>query len=206
MSSGRGGAGIAAQGTSTAPQRASRNRARLPSRRRGPGQAPTRRLGLGLGFGLGLVLGLAGCGVQPTGVVDAGEPASGLTRGMRLYYAAEGGLRAVPLLDREVTELNSVIKLLAQGPPLAEQRDGLTSLVQLSGASATGSGSRVTVRYEGPYPADGRDLGTGQLVCTMARAQAVLDPEVRTDDVEVTIRPSEGEPLGPYRCAEFRNG
>ncbi|MFD4996527.1 hypothetical protein [Streptomyces buecherae] len=194
----------AAPGVGTAPQRAPRRRARLLSRRRGPGPAPARALGLGLG--LGLVLGLAGCGVQPTGVVDAGEPASGLTRGMRLYYASEGGLRAVPLLDREVTELNSVIKLLAQGPPAAEQRDGLTSLVQLNGASATGSGSRVTVRYEGPYPADGRDLGTGQLVCTMARAQAVLDPEVRTDDVEVTIRPSDGDPLGPYRCAEFRNG
>ncbi|WP_332840215.1 hypothetical protein [Streptomyces buecherae] len=194
----------AAPGTGTAPQRAPRRRARRLSRRRVPGLAPARALGLGLG--LGLVFGLAGCGVQPTGVVDAGEPASGLTRGMRLYYASEGGLRAVPLLDREVTELNSVIKLLAQGPPAAEQRDGLTSLVHLSGASATGSGSRVTVRYEGPYPADGRDLGTGQLVCTMARAQAVLDPKVRTDDVEVTIRPSDGDPLGPYRCAEFRNG
>ncbi|MFE6775704.1 hypothetical protein [Streptomyces sp. NPDC057702] len=154
----------------------------------------------------GVVAGLTGCGVQPTGVVSAGEPASGLTRGMRLYYASASGLRAVPVLDTQITELNGVVKLLGQDPTPAQQRDGLTSLVQIGGASVSGSGPRVTVRFDGPYPGTGRDLGTGQLVCTMARAQSVLDPTVRTDDVEVTIRPSEGARLGPYRCAEFLGG
>lgn len=154
-----------------------------------------------------LGIALMGCGVQPTGVIGAGEPASGLTRGMRLYYASDGGLRGVPLLDREVKDLNAVVKLLAGGPPPAEQRDGLTSLVQeLGGYSVTGTGNRVTVRLDGPYTATGRDQGTGQLVCTLARAQSVLDPKVRADDVEVTLRPSEGAALGPYRCAEFLNG
>ncbi|MEV6552702.1 hypothetical protein AB0M57_28940 [Streptomyces sp. NPDC051597] len=51
----------------------------------------------------------------------------------------------------------------------------------------------------------GRDQGTGQLVCTLARAQSVLDPSVRADDVQVTVRPDEGATLGPYRCAEFLN-
>ncbi|MFC9243930.1 hypothetical protein ACFT7S_07735 [Streptomyces sp. NPDC057136] len=153
-----------------------------------------------------LVIALVGCGVQPTGVIGAGEPASGLTRGMRLYYASAGGLRAVPLLDREIKDLNAVVKLLAQEPPPAEQRDGLTSLVHLGAYSVTGEGTRVTVRLEGPYPESGRDQGTGQLVCTLARAQSVLDPKVRTDEVEVTLRPSEGAALGPYRCAEFLNG
>ncbi|MFH8475874.1 hypothetical protein [Streptomyces sp. NPDC018000] len=148
-----------------------------------------------------------GCGVQPTGVIGAGEPASGLTRGMRLYYASASGLRGVPLLDKEIKDLNAVVKLLAAGPLPAEQRDGLTSLVQISGYSVTGTGTRVTVRLDGPYPyaESGRDQGTGQLVCTLARAQSVLDPKVRTDDVEVTLRPSEGAALGPYRCAEFLN-
>ncbi|MCX4823948.1 hypothetical protein OG883_29555 [Streptomyces sp. NBC_01142] len=154
-----------------------------------------------------LGIALMGCGVQPTGVIGAGEPASGLTRGMRLYYASDSGLRGVPLLDREVKDLNAVVKLLAGGPPPAEQRDGLTSLVQeLGGYSVTGTGSRVTVRLDGPYTATGRDQGTGQLVCTLARAQSVLDPKVRADDVEVTLRPSESAALGPYRCAEFLNG
>ncbi|MFD0153916.1 GerMN domain-containing protein [Streptomyces sp. NPDC055721] len=152
-------------------------------------------------------LALAGCGVQPTGVIGAGEPASGLTRGMRLYYASDSGLRGVPLLDRELKDLNSVMKLLAQGPGPAEQRDGLTSLVQeLGGYSVSGTGARVTIRMERAYPLSGRDQGTGQLVCTLARAQSVLDPKVRADDVEVTVRPAEGPVLGPYRCAEFLDG
>ncbi|MFE7552843.1 hypothetical protein [Streptomyces gardneri] len=154
---------------------------------------------------LGLVL--VGCGVQPTGVIGAGEPASGLTRGMRLYYASDSGLRGVPLLDRRLQDLNSVVKLLAQGPGPAEQRDGLTSLVQeLGGYTVSGSGARVTIHMEGSYPLSGRDQGTGQLVCTLARAQSVLDPEVEADDVEVSVRPTEGAVRGPYRCAEFLAG
>ncbi|MFB7358607.1 hypothetical protein [Streptomyces gardneri] len=154
---------------------------------------------------LGLVL--VGCGVQPTGVIGAGEPASGLTRGMRLYFASDSGLRGVPLLDRRLQDLNSVVKLLAQGPGPAEQRDGLTSLVQeLGGYTVSGSGARVTIHLEGTYPLSGRDQGTGQLVCTLARAQSVLDPKVKADDVEVSVRPTEGAVLGPYRCAEFLAG
>ncbi|MFD3659616.1 hypothetical protein ACFWVF_03280 [Streptomyces sp. NPDC058659] len=152
-------------------------------------------------------LALAGCGVQPTGVIGAGEPASGLTRGMRLYYASDSGLRGVPLLDTRLKDLNSVVKLLAQGPGPAEQRDGLTSLVQeLGGYTVSGTGTRVTIRLDGPYPLSGRDQGTGQLVCTLARAQSVLDPKVRADEVEVGVRPAEGAELGPYRCAEFLDG
>ncbi|MFD3994435.1 hypothetical protein [Streptomyces sp. NPDC058548] len=149
---------------------------------------------------------LVGCGVQPTGVIGAGEPATGLTRGIRLYYASDSGLRGVPLLDREIENLGSVVKLLASGPPPAEQRDGLTNLVELGGYTVTGRGSEVTVRLESPYAGTGRDQGTGQLVCTLARAQSVLDPKVRTDDVEVTLRQPEGPDLGPYRCAEFLDG
>ncbi|MGW3085884.1 GerMN domain-containing protein [Streptomyces sp. NPDC001108] len=144
---------------------------------------------------------LTGCGVQPTGVVTAGEPASGLTRGVRLYFASPSGLTAVPLIDRRVDDLNGALKLLGATEPPPGQ--GLVSLVRLGGYSATGSGERVTVRTEGPYGGSGRDQATGQLVCTLARAQSVLDPMVRADDVRVTFRPTEGEPLGPLGCAEF---
>ncbi|MFG3406937.1 hypothetical protein [Streptomyces sp. NPDC048142] len=150
---------------------------------------------------------LAGCGVQPTGVIEAGEPASGLTRGMRLYFASGTGLRAVPLLDQDVRSLDSVMKLLAQGPSAAERREGLTTLLHApSGYSVTGDGTGVTVKLEGPYWADARDQVTGQLVCTLAGFQSVREAEVRPDDVEVTIRPGEGPVLGPLRCAEFLGG
>ncbi|MEV6420766.1 hypothetical protein [Streptomyces sp. NPDC051662] len=157
---------------------------------------------------LGIVgIALMGCGVQPTGVIGAGEPASGLTRGVRLYFASDSGLRGVSRPDTEIKNLGAVVKMLAAGPGPAELRDGLTSLLQqLGGYTVTGTGTQVTVQLDGPYPESGRDQGTGQLVCTLARAQSVLDPEVRTDDVEVTLRPSDGAALGPYRCAEFLNG
>ncbi|MFG3427026.1 GerMN domain-containing protein [Streptomyces californicus] len=149
---------------------------------------------------------LTGCGVgvRPTGVLDAGEPASGLTRGERLYYASDTGLRAVPLLDREGDELEAVMKLLAQGPTAAERRQGLTTLLHApSGYTVTGDGPRVTVELTGPYWAQARDQATGQLVCTLASFQSVREAEVRADDVEVTIRPGEGPVLGPLRCAEY---
>ncbi|MFC8587726.1 hypothetical protein ACFUGD_24725 [Streptomyces sp. NPDC057217] len=95
-------------------------------------------------------------------------------------------------------------KLLAAGPPPAERRDGLTTLVQgLGGYTATGSGTRVTVRLEDPYAGNGRDQATGQLVCTLARAQSVLEAEVRAEDVEVTLRPPGGPAVGLHRCADF---
>lgn len=155
----------------------------------------------GLAAALGIVL--AGCGVQPTGVVDAGEPASGLTRGARLYFASAGGLRAVPVVDREVESLGMVVKLLLMGPPPGGRADGLTSFVELPGFSVTGKGARVTLRLEGAYAGSGRDQGTGQLVCTLARAQSLLAPQVRADDVKVTLRPAGSAALGPYRCTEF---
>ncbi|MFJ9213364.1 hypothetical protein [Streptomyces sp. NPDC102264] len=157
---------------------------------------------------LGIVgVALTGCGVQPTGVISAGEPASGLTRGVRLYFASDSGLRGVPRPDTEIKNLGAVVKMLAAGPQPAELRDGLTSLIQhLGGYTVTGTGIRVTVHLDGLYTESGRDQGTGQLVCTLARAQSVRDPKVRTDDVEVTLRPSDGPALGPYRCAEFLNG
>ncbi|MFJ9678410.1 hypothetical protein ACIRP2_10175 [Streptomyces sp. NPDC101194] len=152
-----------------------------------------------------LGIALMGCGVQPTGVVGAGESASGPTRGFRLYFVSVGGLRGVPVQDMRIKNLASVVKLLLQGPPPTARGDGLTSYVGLPGFSATGTGTRVTLHLDGPYPETGRDQGTGQLVCTLARAQSVLERKVRTDDVEVTLQPSEGAALGPYRCADFLN-
>ncbi|MEU0985948.1 GerMN domain-containing protein [Streptomyces sp. NPDC005953] len=152
-----------------------------------------------------LGIGLMGCGVQPTGVVDAGEPASGLTSGIRLYFASTNGLRGVSLIDTEIKDLASVMKLLAQGPSPTEQRDGLASVYEIEGYTVTGEGTRVTLDLSGQYTGSGQDQGTGQLVCTLARAQSVLEPKVMFDDVEVTLDPEEGIELGPYRCADFLN-
>ncbi|MFF0744173.1 hypothetical protein ACFYVL_27620 [Streptomyces sp. NPDC004111] len=155
-----------------------------------------------LGIALGGLLAV-GCGVRPTGVIDAGEPATGLSRGMRLYYVSDTGLRAVPRPDLEVTNIASVVKHLTLGPSPAELRGGLTSVVDLGGYGVSAAGREVTVELDGAYRATGRDQGTGQLVCSLARGQAVLEPKVGADDVEVVIRPARGPQLGPFKCADF---
>ncbi|PZT77949.1 hypothetical protein DNK56_20535 [Streptomyces sp. AC1-42W] len=147
---------------------------------------------------LALALSVAGCGVQPTGVIGAGEPASGLTRGLRLYYVSSSGLRAVPLIDREVGEnFGGVLKLLFQPP------EGFVNLLQLNGYEVSAKGSRITVHIEGTYGGTGRDLGTGQMVCTLTSALSVADPKVDSEKVEVTLTPTQGPTQGPYRCADY---
>ncbi|MCF3131871.1 GerMN domain-containing protein [Streptomyces olivochromogenes] len=146
---------------------------------------------------------VAGCGVQPTGVVDAGEPAAGLTKGMRIYFASDTGLRGVSRPDREVTELGSAVKLLVAGPNASEQKSGLTNLVEPTGTyTATGHGKQVTLDMPGTLLSPDNRLLNGQLVCSLARAQSLLEPDIRPDDVQVTLKP-DGRPLGPYRCSYF---
>ncbi|MFI8291877.1 hypothetical protein ACIGBL_22335 [Streptomyces sp. NPDC085614] len=149
-----------------------------------------------------LMTAIAGCGVRPTGVVDAGEPASGLRTGLRIYFATDSGLRGVPRLV-ELKELNSAVKLLTAGPNASEQSSGLVNLVEPPGTyDAVGDGDRVTLTMPGALLTAHNRLLTGQLVCSLAHAQSALHPEVRPDDVQVTLR-SDAAPLGPYRCSSF---
>ncbi|MEU9605594.1 hypothetical protein [Streptomyces sp. NPDC048057] len=158
---------------------------------------------------------LAGCGVRPTGVVDGGQSAGGLTKGLRLYFVSQAGrLEAVARPDvplETFAEPVNVLKLLGQGPTQAERAAGLSTLV---GADYYYGDYDVTVRagritVDVPLPqldelsVQDRNL-VGQLVCSMARAQAVLDVSgtKRTDDVPMTVRPQEGDPA-TYVCSDF---
>ncbi|MFH9075019.1 hypothetical protein [Streptomyces alboflavus] len=162
---------------------------------------------------------LAGCGVRPTGVLDGGESAGGLTKGLRLYFVSQAGrLEGVsrPSIPAyKVTDPNGVIKLLLAGPVDAERDAGLTTLLGRDGGyhgtvdgNGGNGGDKVTVHVpEGDLAGssvEGRNL-MGQLVCSIARARAVADRNgtTRTDDVRVTIRPrADGRP-GTYVCSDF---
>ncbi|MEU0922110.1 hypothetical protein [Streptomyces cyaneofuscatus] len=106
---------------------------------------------------LGALLAGCGVGVRPTGVIGAGEPASGLTRGARLYFASGSGLRAVPLIDRDVSDLDAVM-----GPYWAAERDQATgqlvctlaSFQSVREAEVRADDVEVTVR-----PGEGPALG-----------------------------------------------
>ncbi|WP_327321957.1 hypothetical protein OG735_05245 [Streptomyces sp. NBC_01210] len=139
-------------------------------------------------------------------MIDAGEPSAGLNKGMRIYFASDTGLRGVPRPDVEVRELSSVVKLLIGGPSEAEQQSGLSTLVESTGEyHATGTGNRVVLEAPELYLWPEERLLIGQLVCSLARAQSVLHPEMSPDDVQVTLKPRDEE-LGPYHCSPFLSG
>lgn len=148
-----------------------------------------------------------GCGIQPTDVIDAGEPATGLTKALRIYYVREGRLEGVSRPALELRGFDEVFKLMGTDPTTAEQERGLTNLltdsVKLGGYQVTGSGTRITLSSrEDTFSGVRTRLPNGQWVCTLARVQAVLDPSVRPDDVQVTLKGPDA-PLGPYQCSDF---
>ncbi|MEV6396208.1 hypothetical protein AB0M39_15770 [Streptomyces sp. NPDC051907] len=155
-----------------------------------------------------LLLSAVGCGVRPTGVIDAGEPATGLTTGMRLYFDSPTGLRGVPRPTGDLKNLESVLKMLLAGPSEAEREQGLTTLVQLGTFAATGEGDQVRLDVPDNSITPQDRVLQGQLVCSLARAQSLLGgatEQIRPADVQVTLRP-DGPPLGPYRCPDFLTG
>ncbi|MFD8542214.1 hypothetical protein [Streptomyces sp. NPDC059649] len=156
-----------------------------------------------LTFGALLLAALAGCGITPTGVIDAGPPVPGLTRGLRIYFASDTGLRGVSRPDLKLHSLDGVIKLLMAGPNESEQKSGLTNLVAFEGSyRVSGNAHRVALDAPDTYLSPDARLRNGQLVCSLARAQAALHPALRPDDVQVTLR-ARGESLGPYVCSYF---
>ncbi|QEU82723.1 hypothetical protein CP968_04685 [Streptomyces subrutilus] len=140
-------------------------------------------------------------GVTATGVLDGGEPASGITRGLRVYFVADDGLRPVPRPGPPLKDLATVVKHLMAGPTEVEQRAGLTTLVRGGSYEVTGKGAEIDVQITRVvFDGGGSDeLVSGQLVCTLARAQSQLVPGIRPDEVRVTLGNQ-----GPFTCADFR--
>ncbi|MFE1177386.1 GerMN domain-containing protein [Streptomyces sp. NPDC058773] len=144
----------------------------------------------------------AGCGVQPTGVMSGGRAPSGISQGMRVYFASDRGLRGAPRPDVTIDQLEDVLKLLMAGPTAQERAAGLTNLVQpAAGLRVTAHLGQVTVHTPGRYAGSPRQQATGQLVCTLARAE-VLVHGTRPDKVQVTVVGQDG-PAGPYQCQQF---
>ncbi|MGW7573075.1 GerMN domain-containing protein [Streptomyces sp. NPDC054765] len=149
-----------------------------------------------------LALAAAGCGIRPTGVTDGGTAPSGISQGMRIYFASDSGPRGVPRPGATIDQLDDAFKLLAGGPTAAERADGLGNLIPAEkGFTATSRRGSVTVDAPGYAAASPQDPATGQLVCTLARAEVLLHG-TRPDKVQVTIAGADGR-AGPYQCQQF---
>lgn len=148
-----------------------------------------------------LALAATGCGIRPTGVTDGGTAPSGISQGMRIYFASDRGPRGVARPDRTVDQLDDVFKLLFSGPSPAERDEGLTNVLPEVDYRATAHRGHVTVTAPRFNFASPQDQGTGQLVCTLARAEVLLHG-TRPDRVQVSIVGERGR-AGPYQCQQF---
>jgi hypothetical protein len=140
-----------------------------------------------------MVIGLAGCGIQPTGVVDAGGPAAGIQTGDRVVFLKGGQLQPVLRARAEGVPVDTVnrapalrrlIDALAAGPTAEERGAGIYTEIpaQTTGVVEADSDSAV---LSGAY----RDSALSpqarfQLSCTAASLFPDVPGRVQVDFVD----------------------
>ncbi|GGO80636.1 hypothetical protein GCM10012280_03020 [Wenjunlia tyrosinilytica] len=141
---------------------------------------------------------LSGCEIPATGVVEAGEPATGIQGTTTVYFVEGGELRPSPRWLDVPVGIRAALELLSNGPDESERSQGLVTELPpgLRPEKVTVKGASVVL----VLPMDVRRLSeraVGQLVCTAADARAVEAPG--TGPVEVTLRGA-GSERAPQRC------
>jgi hypothetical protein len=140
---------------------------------------------------------LTGCGVRPTGVVDAGEPATGLQSGVQVYFVWGNGLRPVVLPARGEDD-GYVLQLLFDGPDADARAAGLRTAIpagtQLVPAAVLADNREAMIGVFGSDPARLSRLARAQIACTAIAGLAQRGEHVET----VTIASKAGR-SGPTR-------
>ncbi|MEU6412719.1 hypothetical protein [Microbispora sp. NPDC046933] len=162
---------------------------------------PARRV---LAAGLVSLVAVAGCGVQPSDAIRAGDPPSGgvaptIAPAMKiiLYLVENGRLSAVTRPGRRLSQADT-LALLAAGPTATEQADGLTTDVppEAGPFSVTaGPAGHLAVSLSTPA-GELSALAVEQIVCTAAAAA----PE---RPAQITVVGA-GQSVGPRNCPELR--
>ncbi|MFF4475328.1 hypothetical protein ACFYZ3_37950 [Streptomyces sp. NPDC001599] len=153
---------------------------------------------------LAALLPLSACGIPETGVVEAGEPATGvLDPGVTsapsesvpeavplvkvpLYFVRDGSLVAVDRTVPGSTDLGSSVLMLFEGPDDQERGRGLTTELPPAAEAPTirTDGTGVTVQL--PRSAGSlSDTAVDQLACTVAVARLRQDPALGRAQVTV---------------------
>ncbi|WP_411122114.1 hypothetical protein [Streptomyces sp. x-19] len=168
-----------------------------------PGRTPGRRVVLGTLAGV-LTATLAGCGIEPTDVIDAGEPATGVrapgkpTVNVQLFFYGPDGLHPATRPAREPLDPQAAIDLLVQGPNHAERMRGLSSVVPKFPAPLTATSGTGQVTITLPVNAKLLDPASlNQLVCTAANARV---PGNRPPGQVTVTLVGGGVRVGPMVC------
>ncbi|MEU7180343.1 MULTISPECIES: GerMN domain-containing protein [Streptomyces] len=143
------------------------------SARNAPTAARAGRLALG-----GLLAGaLAGCGIAPTDVIDAGVPASGVkapgqpVSDVQLFFYGQSGLRSATRPTKTPAGPQSALDLLLAGPDHAERMRGLSSVLPKFSGPLTADTTEGRVQITLPSMRALNSAAMNQLVCTVANAQ-----------------------------------
>ncbi|MFF8785772.1 hypothetical protein [Streptomyces sp. NPDC015125] len=147
---------------------------------------------------------LTGCGIAPTDVIDAGEPATGVkspgqpAADVQLFFYGPSGLRSATRRAKEPADPELAIELLMKGPNHAERMRGLSSVLSKFPGPVTATTRVGSVVITLPINAKRLDSASlNQLVCTAANARVPGNRppgEVTVTLVGDTVR------IGPMVC------
>ncbi|MGY5125572.1 hypothetical protein [Streptomyces nigrescens] len=126
--------------------------------------------------------GLTGCGIAPTDVIDAGEPATGVKSpgqpdaDVQLFFYGPSGLRSATRPAKTPAEPEEAIRLLMRGPNHAERMRGLSSELPEFPGPLTAATREGAVEITLPINVKFLDSASlNQLVCTAANARVPGD-------------------------------
>ncbi|MFD7921754.1 hypothetical protein ACFV3R_21315 [Streptomyces sp. NPDC059740] len=130
--------------------------------------------------GLTAAVTLAACGIPPSDVIEAGEPANGMfsptahpsaPTTVTLYFLHDGELTAYPRRSGTPGDLGSVLRLLFEGPTANEAATATTQLPRLAGTPrvATEGDGTLSVQLPGEAAPLSRQAVL-QLACTVTQA------------------------------------
>lgn len=153
---------------------------------------------------LAALLPLAACGIPETGVVEAGEPATGVLQPgvtavpsetapeavplvkVPLYFVEDGALTAVSRTVAAPGDLGSTVLMLFKGPDARERRSGLTTELPPAAVAPTIRTDGTVVNVQLPRTAASlSDTAVDQLACTVAVARLRQDPALGSAQVTV---------------------
>ncbi|MFD8549557.1 hypothetical protein [Streptomyces sp. NPDC059649] len=147
---------------------------------------------------------LAGCGIAPTDVIDAGEPASGVkspgqpAADVQLFFYGPSGLRSATRPAKAPVDPDQALSLLMEGPNHAERMRGLSSVLPKFPGPLTAATGEGTVVINLPMNAKLLDSASlNQLVCTAANAR--VPGNKPPDQVMVTLV-GDTVRVGPMVC------
>ncbi|MCR8579793.1 hypothetical protein [Streptomyces sp. Isolate_219] len=147
--------------------------------------------------------GLTGCGIAPTDVIDAGEPATGVKSpgqpdaDVQLFFYGPSGLRSATRPAKTPADPEEALRQLMKGPNHAERMRGLTSVLPKFLAPPTADTGEGTVVITLPVAERLDSASLNQLVCTAANARVPGDKA--PEQVTVTLV-SKTDRVGPMVC------